>query len=90
MRREMRKIRLKLRRRADWIDGLAGQLKTMRDAAVKAGRDPDGIGVEVMAPLADASEKARERLKKLADLGVTHSAVVTMNAGLSVALLVSE
>jgi hypothetical protein len=35
-----------------------------------------------MAPLTDDREHARDQLKKLRDIGVTHSAVVTMNAGL--------
>ena len=46
-------------------------------------RDPADIGIEVMVGLGDASTKQLDQLKKLQDMGVTHAAVVTMNAGLS-------
>ena len=62
---------------------LGEQLETMRLSARNAGRDPADIGVECMQPLADAGDKELDRLKSLEDLGVTHSAVVTMNQGLS-------
>ena len=61
---------------------LAEQLQTVRGAARDAGRDPADIGIECMAPMGDAGEKARHRLRHMQDLGVTHTAVVTMNAGL--------
>ena len=35
-----------------------------------------------MAPLTDDRDHARDQLKNLRDIGVSHSAVVTMNAGL--------
>ena len=61
---------------------LGEQLKEVHRFAELAGRDPASIGVECMAPLADAGNEARDQLKNLQDIGVTHSAVVTMNAGL--------
>ena len=61
---------------------LGEQLKEVRRSAELVGRDPASIGVECMAPLADAANQARDQLKNLQDIGVTHSAVVTMNAGL--------
>ena len=61
---------------------LQDQLEQLRAAARKHGRDPKDIGIEVMTPLGDASGKQLDQLKKLRDMGVTHSAVVTMNAGL--------
>ena len=62
---------------------LGDQLKAVRAAAEQAGRDPQAIGIECMTSLGDAGEKARRQLGTLADLGVTHTAVVTMNAGLA-------
>lgn len=61
---------------------LGEQLKAVRAAAERAGRDPAAIGVECFAPLGDFGAEARDRLRRLADLGITHAAVVTMNAGL--------
>ena len=62
---------------------LKAQLESMREAARGAGRDPDTLGVECMQPLGDAQAKELDRLKSLVDLGVTHTAVVTMNQGLA-------
>ena len=62
--------------------GLETQIGTVRAAAERAGRDPAEIGIECMTPLGDGGDDARGRLQKLADLGVSHAAVVTMNAGL--------
>ncbi|HJN51184.1 MAG: LLM class F420-dependent oxidoreductase [Pseudomonadales bacterium] len=61
---------------------LQGQLEQLHAAAKRHGRDPNEIGIEVMTPLGDASDKQLDQLKKLRDMGVTHSAVVTMSAGL--------
>ena len=61
---------------------LAEQLQAVRNAAQRAGRDPAQIGIECMAPMDDAGTKARDRLRRMQDLGVTHTAVVTMNSGL--------
>ena len=61
---------------------LAEQLQAVRNAAQDAGRDPAQIGIECMAPMDDAGAKARDRLRRMQDLGVTHTAVVTMNSGL--------
>ena len=61
---------------------LAEQLQAVRNAAQRAGRDPAQIGIECMAPMDDAGTKARDRLHRMQDLGVTHTAVVTMNSGL--------
>ena len=61
---------------------LAEQLQAVRKAAQGAGRDPAQIGIECMAPMDDAGTKARDRLRRMQDLGVTHTAVVTMNSGL--------
>lgn len=62
-------------------DGLADQLTTVRQTATDSGRNPDDIGIECMSPLAD-KQKARDQIARLTDLGVTHTAVVTMNADL--------
>lgn len=58
------------------------QIAAVRSAAERAGRDPDEVGIECMTTLGDAGDEARGRLQRLADLGVSHTAVVTMNAGL--------
>ena len=58
---------------------LAKQIDAVRTAAQRAGRDPDDIGIECMTALPDID--ATDRLRRLEDLGVTHTAVVTMNAG---------
>lgn len=60
---------------------LGEQVQAVRQAAEAAGRDPADIGIECMTALGDA-EQIRGRLEKMAGLGVTHTAVVTMNAGL--------
>ena len=62
---------------------LAPQLEAMREAARAAGRSPADIGVECMQPMGDAGAKELDRLKSLADMGVTHTAVITMNQGLA-------
>ena len=61
---------------------LDSQIADVRAAAERAGRDPGEIGIECMTVLGDAGDEARGRLQRLADLGVSHTAVVTMNAGL--------
>ena len=61
---------------------LAAQLGTMREAARGAGRDPADIGVECMQPMGEAGPKELDRIRSLQDLGVTHTAVITMNQGL--------
>ena len=58
---------------------LARQIDAVRAAAQRAGRDPDDIGIECMTALRNVD--ATDRLRRLEDLGVTHTAVVTMNAG---------
>ena len=60
---------------------LGEQVQKVRQAAEVAGRDPADIGIECMTALSDA-EQIRGRLERMAGLGVTHTAVVTMNAGL--------
>ena len=62
--------------------GLEEQIAAVRTAAERAGRNPGEVGIECMTTLGDAGKEARERLQHLADLGVSHTAVVTMNAGL--------
>lgn len=59
---------------------LGEQVQAVRQAAEAAGRDPSAIGIECMTALGDG---ARRRLEEMAALGVTHAAVVTMNAGLT-------
>ena len=61
---------------------LGSQLATVREKAKGYGRDPADIGIEVMVGLGDAGPKELDRLKRLEDMGVSHAAVVTMNAGL--------
>ena len=41
------------------------------------------IGIEVISQLGEAGPKQLDQLKRLADMGVTHSAVVTMNHNLA-------
>lgn len=62
---------------------LASQLDAMRAAARAAGRDPAHIGIECMHPMGAAGQKELDRIKSLEDLGVTHTAVTTMNEGLT-------
>jgi probable F420-dependent oxidoreductase len=62
---------------------LEQQLASVRNTASQHGRNPDDIGIEVMVGLGDAGPKQLDQLKALQDMGVTHSAVVTMNVGLS-------
>ena len=62
---------------------LASQLDTMRDAARAAGRNPADIGVECMQPMGEAGTKELDRLKSLQDMGVSHTAVMTMNQDLA-------
>jgi len=62
---------------------LPAQLAQLHERARAAGRAPASIGIECMQPAVDAPAKIRERCKELADLGVTHTAGVTMNAGLA-------
>lgn len=61
---------------------LGTQLDAMRASAQAAGRSPDDIGVECMQPLGSCGDKELERVKSLAGMGVTHTAVITMNHGL--------
>ena len=63
-------------------DALETQIETVRAAARAAGRNPDDIGVECMQPMGDCGAAERDRLKSLRDMGVTHTAVITMNHGL--------
>jgi probable F420-dependent oxidoreductase len=56
---------------------LGNQLEQLRKLAESAGRDPSEIGVQCMLP----AVPDRDRVRRLADLGVTHVAVVTMNQG---------
>ena len=63
-------------------DNLAEQIATVHRTATAHGRSPDDIGIECMLPLGDAGPKTRDRLKGLVDLGVTHTACITMNASL--------
>ena len=62
---------------------LENQLASVRKMAKENDRDPADIGIEVMVGLGEAGAKQLDQLKKLQDMGVTHSAVVTMNVGLS-------
>ena len=62
---------------------LAAQLGAMRAAARDAGRDPADIGIECMQPMGEAGQKELDRIRSLEDLGVTHTAVITMNQGLT-------
>ena len=61
---------------------LAPQLDAMRGAARDAGRNPADIGVECMQPMGEAGPKELDRIRALEDLGVSHTAVITMNQGL--------
>jgi probable F420-dependent oxidoreductase len=54
------------------------QIETLHERAKVAGRDPLEIGIECFV----AASTTPEELKKLAERGVTHAAVVTMNQGL--------
>jgi probable F420-dependent oxidoreductase len=60
---------------------LAEQIARMRAIAHDHGRNPDDIGIEVM--VSGAPDKLPDQVKRLADMGVTHVAVATMNQGLS-------
>ena len=58
---------------------LGDQIRSVREHARAAGRDPDAIGIECMMSAGDEPAKVRERANRLRDLGVTHTAGVTMN-----------
>lgn len=62
---------------------LGAQLESVKETAERHGRRMSDIGIEVITPLGDASSKQLDQLKSLRDMGVTHSAVVTMNVGLT-------
>ncbi|MDA0788918.1 MAG: LLM class F420-dependent oxidoreductase [Proteobacteria bacterium] len=64
-------------------ENLKAQIDAMQQVAQDHGRNPDEIGIEVMVGLGDAGPKQLDQLKRLRDMGVTHAAVVTMNAGLA-------
>lgn len=61
---------------------LGQQIQNVREIAANHHRDPDDIGIEVMTALGEAGTKQLEQLQRLQEMGVTHSAVVTMNQGL--------
>ena len=64
-------------------DKLGEQLAQVKTVAEQHGRSMDDIGIEVISPLGEAGPKQLDQLKGLADMGVTHSAVVTMNHNLA-------
>lgn len=64
------------------VPKLADDVATIRRIAQEHGRDPQEIGVECIIPPDATREKARDRLKSLEDMGVTHASVVMMNLGL--------
>ncbi|TDC14440.1 LLM class F420-dependent oxidoreductase [Kribbella albertanoniae] len=65
-------------------DKMRAQLKTIRDAAEKAGRDPAEIGIEARLSLNAVPEQDwRAYADGWRDLGATHLCVNTMNFGLS-------
>lgn len=61
---------------------LTQDLARMRQVAKEHGRDPDKIGVECIGPPDASVEKTRDRIKSLADQGVSHTSVAMMNLGL--------
>ncbi|MFB6720093.1 LLM class F420-dependent oxidoreductase [Kribbella sp. NPDC056345] len=64
-------------------DAMRAQLKTIRDAAEQAGRDPAEIGIEARLSLGAVPEQDwREYVDGWRELGATHLCVNTMNAGL--------
>lgn len=62
---------------------LEQQIQQVREITTEHGRDPGQLGIEVMIALGDAGDRQRDQLKRLVDMGVTHSAVVTMNQDLA-------
>lgn len=64
-------------------NNLADQIKQVHSVASQNDRDPADIGIEVIVGVGDAGPKQLDQLKRLADMGVNHAAVVTMNVGLS-------
>lgn len=62
---------------------LASQIEQIHASANSAGRPISDIGIEVFQPLGDSGSKELDQVKSLTDMGVTHSSVITMNAGLS-------
>jgi probable F420-dependent oxidoreductase len=57
---------------------LVKQIRTVHEHAVAAGRDPRSIGIECMVP----ATLETPQLRRLQESGVTHLALVTMNAKL--------
>jgi probable F420-dependent oxidoreductase len=64
-------------------DNLGSQIEQVQSIANQNNRNPADIGIEVIVGVGDAGPKQLDQLKSLADMGVTHAAVVTMNVGLS-------
>ena len=63
-------------------ENLADQLATVRRVAEQHGRDPNDIGIECMAPRSERN-RARNRIKRIEDMGVTHTAIACMDQGLT-------
>lgn len=61
---------------------LEEQIATIHQSARDNGRDPNDIGIECHTFRTDR-ERQRDRIKKVQDLGVTHTAIGCMDQGLS-------
>ena len=62
---------------------LPEDLDHIRKVAREHGRNPDEIGIECIVTPSATAEKARDRLKSLEDLGVSHASVSMMNLGVA-------
>lgn len=62
---------------------LGDQIERMKSVAREHDRNPADIGIQVMVRLESSAERQRDQLKRLEDMGVTHSAIVTMNQDLA-------
>ncbi|ORV18468.1 LLM class F420-dependent oxidoreductase [Mycobacterium celatum] len=57
--------------------------QAVRDAAIEAGRDPAGIGMEGRASWRGNPDRLVEELRRWADAGASHVSINTMGAGLA-------
>ncbi|BBZ13684.1 LLM class F420-dependent oxidoreductase [Mycobacterium branderi] len=57
--------------------------QAVRDAAIEAGRDPAGIGMEGRVSWRGNPDRLVEELRRWADAGASHASINTMGAGLA-------
>jgi probable F420-dependent oxidoreductase len=61
---------------------LPAQIARIHEVAREHGRDPSRIGIECIQVPTKTADEARDKLRRLEDMGVTHVAISMMNLGL--------